>query len=108
MKAIMNRRSIRKYTSQDVSDEQVKVLLKAAMCAPSAGNEQPWQFVVIRDRQLLDQVPQYHPYSGMIRQAPLAILICADMKLKKYSDTDYWIQDCAAATENLLIAVQEL
>jgi nitroreductase len=55
MKAIMNRRSIRKYTSQDVSDEQVKVLLKAAMCAPSAGNEQPWQFVVIRDRQLLDQ-----------------------------------------------------
>jgi Nitroreductase len=107
MKAIMNRRSIRKYTSQEVNDEQVKTLLQAAMCAPSAGNEQPWQFIVIRDRKMLEQVPKYHPYSGMIKQASVAILVCGDTRLSKY-DVDYWVQDCAAATENLLLAVQAL
>jgi nitroreductase len=107
MESIINRRSIRQYTDQTVSDEQVKKLLEAAMCAPSAGNEQPWHFVVIRDRQLLDKVPEYHPYSGMVRQASVAILICADTRLSKY-DVDYWVQDCAAATENLLLAVQDL
>lgn len=107
MKAIMNRRSIRKYTSQEVTDEQVQILLQAAMCAPSAGNEQPWHFIVVRDRQLLDQVPEYHPYSSMIKQATVAILICADTRLSKY-DLDLWVQDCAAATENLLLAVQDL
>lgn len=107
MKAIMSRRSIRKYTNQIVSDEQVKTILEAAMCAPSAGNEQPWHFIVVRDRQLLDQVPKYHPYSSMIKQASVAILVCADTRLSKY-DVDYWVQDCAAATENLLLAVQDL
>lgn len=107
MKAIMNRRSIRQYTTQTVRDEQVKTLLEAAMCAPSAGNEQPWHFVVIRDRQLLDTVPQYHPHASMIKQASVAILICADTRLSKY-DVDYWVQDCAAATENLLVSVQDL
>ena len=107
MKAIMNRRSIRQYTNQTVRDEQVKTLLEAAMCAPSAGNEQPWHFVVIRDRQLLDKVPKYHPHASMIKQASVAILVCADTRLSKY-DVDYWVQDCAAATENLLVTVQDL
>jgi len=107
MEAIMKRRSIRKYTNQAISDEQIKKLLTAAMCAPSAGNEQPWHFIVIRDRELLDKVPQYHPHSNMIREATVAILVCGDTRLSKY-DVDYWVQDCAAATENLLIMVQEL
>ena len=107
MKAIMNRRSIRKYTEQMVSDDQVKMLLEAAMCAPSAGNEQPWHFVVIRDRQLLDKVPDYHPHASMIKHAPIAILVCADPRLNKYN-VDLWVQDCAAATENILLAVQDL
>lgn len=107
MEAILNRRSIRKYTNQMVSDEQIKTLLKAAMCAPSAGNEQPWHFVVIRNRELLNQVPEYHPHSNMIKQATVAILVCADTRLSKY-DVDYWVQDCAAATENLLIAATDI
>lgn len=107
MKAIINRRSIRQYTNQPVSDQQVKMLLEAAMYAPSAGNEQPWHFVVIRDRQILDKVPNYHPHASMIKQASVAILVCADTRLSKY-DVDYWIQDCAAATENLLVTVQDL
>jgi len=103
LEAILTRRSIRKYTAQPVPDAVVKEILEAAMSAPSAGNQQPWQFVVIRDRQTLDAIPTIHPYSGMIREAPLAILVCGDLKLEKHSG--YWQQDCAAATENLLLAV---
>lgn len=103
MDAILSRRSIRRYTSQMVSDELIKELLDAAMSAPSAGNEQPWHFVVIRDRNILNEIPKIHPYSQMLKEAPLAILICGDEKLQKYQG--YWVQDCSAATENLLIAV---
>lgn len=103
MEAILSRRSIRKYTNEDVSDEIVKELLEAAMSAPSAGNEQPWHFVVIRDRKILNEIPNIHPYSGMLREAPLAILVCGDESLQKYKG--YWVQDCSAATENLLIAI---
>ncbi len=103
MQAILTRRSIRRYTKENVSDEIVKELLEAAMSAPSAGNEQPWHFVVIRDRKILDEIPNIHPYSGMLREAPLAILICGDESLQKYKG--YWVQDCSAATENLLIAI---
>lgn len=103
MQAILTRRSIRRYTKENVSDEIVKELLEAAMSSPSAGNEQPWHFVVIRDRKILDEIPNIHPYSGMLREAPLAILICGDESLQKYKG--YWVQDCSAATENLLIAI---
>ena len=102
MDAILSRRSIRKYTAQPVSDEVIKELLEAAMNAPSAGNEQPWHFVVIKDRQILNEIPKIHPYSQMLRNAPLAILICGDEQLQKYEG--YWSQDCSAATENMLIA----
>ena len=102
MEAILSRRSIRKYTAQPVSEALVKEILVAAMAAPSAGNEQPWQFIVMRSRQTMDQVPQIHPYSQMIKEAPLAILVCGDLKLEKHPG--YWVQNCSAATENLLLA----
>jgi len=103
MEAILSRRSIRRYTDKQVSDEVVKELLEAAMSAPSAGNEQPWHFVIITDRQILNEIPKIHPYSGMLKEAPLAVLICGDESLQKYKV--YWVQDCSAATENLLIAI---
>lgn len=104
MDAILSRRSIRKYTTKPVPDQLVKEVLEAAMSAPSAGNEQPWHFIVITDRQILDEIPKYHPYSHMVREAPVAILVCCDLQLDKHDG--FWVQDCAAATENLLIAVQ--
>jgi len=104
MDAILSRRSIRKYTEQPVSDEAIDELLKAAMSAPSAGNQQPWQFVVIRERGRLDEIPKYHPYSAMLKQASVAILICGDVKSEKHKG--YWVQDCSAATQNLLVAAQ--
>ena len=104
MDAILSRRSIRRYTDQSVSDETIKELLEAAMSAPSAGNEQPWHFLVIRERQILNEIPKYHQYSHMLKDAPVAIMVCGDERLNKYEG--YWVQDCSAATENILIAAQ--
>lgn len=100
--AVHHRRSIRKYTDAPVSDETVETLLKAAMSAPSAGNAQPWQFVVITDREILNRVPDVHPYAAMAKQAPVGILICGDLRLEKYPGN--WVADCSAATQNLLLA----
>jgi len=100
IEAILTRRSIRKYTDKKVSAELIEDLLKAAMSAPSANNSQPWYFVVINDRQILDKIPEFHAYSSMLYFAPLAITVCADSK----ASISYWVQDCSAATENLLLA----
>ena len=97
------RRSIRAYTPEAVSDDDVAEILDAAMAAPSAGNQQPWHFVVIRDRALLAAVPGFHPHARMAPQAPVAILVCGDPALERHAG--YWVQDCSAATENLLLAV---
>jgi len=102
MEAIFNRRSIRKFIPETVSEETVETLLRAAMAAPSAGNEQPWRFVVIRDRQILSKVPSFHPYSRMIEEVSVAILICGDLEKEVFEGC--WMLDCAAATENLLLA----
>ncbi len=104
IEAILSRRSIRRYTPQAVSEQLIKELLEAAMSAPSAGNEQPWHFVVIKERGILDEIPKYHPYSQMVREASVAILVCCDLRLDRCDGM--WVQDCSAATENLLIAVQ--
>ncbi len=99
---LLTRRSIRKYTKEAVSDEAITMLLEAAMAAPSAGNQQPWHFVVIRDREILDEIPKLHPYAQMVKEAPVAIVVCGDERSVKYRA--YWPQDCAAAAENLLLA----
>ncbi len=103
MQAILTRRSVRKYTDQPVTPELVETFLRAAMHAPSAINQQPWQFVVLDDPALLARIPDVNPYASMAAHAPLGILICGDLSLEK--SPDYWVQDCAAATQNLLLAV---
>lgn len=103
MEAIFTRRSIRKYTKEPVAETAIKDLLAAAMSAPSAGNERPWHFVVIRNRALLDEIPKFHAHAEMVRMAPVAILVCADLRQTKF-DGWYWIQDCSAAVENILLA----
>jgi len=107
MDAIMTRRSIRAYTDEPIGEDLVEATLKAAMAAPSAGNQQPWHFVVVDDRATLDAIPEYHQYSAMLRQAPLAIVVCSDGGQPGGLDA-YWPQDCAAATENLLLAAHAL
>jgi nitroreductase len=102
MEAILTRRSIRQYTSRNVPEALVKALLEAGMSAPSASNLQPWHFVVIRDRSILNEIPKFHPYSEMLKKAPLAILVCGDLKVQKQEG--YTVQDCSAATQNILLA----
>lgn len=99
LEAILSRRSIRRYQDKAVSPETVRVLIEAAMSAPSASNMQPWQFVVIDSRAILDAVPGFHPHAGMIKEAPLAVLVCGEPETSRY-----WQQDCGAATQNLLLA----
>jgi nitroreductase len=103
---VLSRRSIRKYTGDPVPDDDVERLLRAAMAAPSAGNQQPWQFVVLRDRETRRAITGVHPYARMLPDAALAILVCGDPEGGKWPQ--YWEQDCAAATENLLIEAERL
>jgi nitroreductase len=77
------------------------------MSAPSAGNEQPWHFIVIRDRQIMEEIIEYCPHAAMLKTAAAAILVCADRSIDKYG-VGYWPLDCAAATENILIAVSAI
>ncbi len=105
MDAILTRRSIRKYTSDPVSDEVVTQLLKAAMSAPTAAN-QCWRFVVIRDRNILQAITDFHPHAEMLKQAAVGIAVCADPTLEVLKGR--WPMDCAAATENILIGANAL
>jgi Nitroreductase len=101
-KAIQSRRSIRKYTEEPVSGDDIEALLTAAMHAPSAENEQPWHFVIIQDRKTLEAISRLSPTAPMVKYAPLAIAVCADRNLEKFPGL--WVLDCSAATENILLA----
>jgi nitroreductase len=102
MEAILTRRSIRKYTGEKISGEQMEMLLRAAMAAPSAGNAQPWHYIVIDDRSILEAIHSFHPFAEMLPGAALAILVCGDEKLENHPG--HWEQDCSAATQNILLA----
>jgi nitroreductase len=106
MEALLTRRSIRKYTPGEIDVNDLAQILRAGMAAPSAGNEQPWHFIVIRDKRTLTALSEAHPYAEMVKSASLAILVCADINIVKHRD--YWPQDCAAATQNMLLAIHGL
>ena len=103
LEIIFSRRSIRRYTGEAVSDADVKSLLEAGMAAPSASNRKPWHFVTVTDRDLLNALAAAQPYGKMLAHAPLAIAVCGDPAL-----SDWWVQDCTAATENILVAAAGL
>ncbi len=104
--AIKTRRSIRQFQNQPIPDAMIKTVIEAAMMAPSAGNQQPWHFIIISDRAKLDAVPAFHPHSKMVLQAPAAILVCGDPTGKPWPA--FWVQDCSAATQNLLLAARDI
>lgn len=109
---IASRKSVRSYTGASVPDEMVEKLLRAAMAAPSAKNRQPWAFVVVDDRSLLDELASRLKYAKMLSQAPLAIVVCAETATVLSDGTvvenRFWEQDASAATENLLLAAEAL
>lgn len=106
---IFARRSIRRYRPQPVPEDAISRLLEAAMAAPSSANQQPWHFVVVTERATLDLLSQRHPYAGMLKEATLCIVPCGDLSLVPEGLTgEFWTQDVAAATENLLLAATAL
>ncbi|MBU0586373.1 nitroreductase family protein [Candidatus Micrarchaeota archaeon] len=105
MECIMKRRSIRKYTDKAVDKELVEKLLSAGMAAPSAVNEQPWKFLVVDDKEKLNRIADVHVHGQMLRSAAVAIIVCGDLDLRKRPD--YWVQDCSACTQNILLAATD-
>ena len=101
---IFQRRSIRRFTAEPVGDSEVKTLLEAAMAAPSSNNARPWHYVVTSERAVLNRLGQAHPYGKMLYEATLAIAVCADTGISSTT----WVQDCSAATENILVAASAL
>lgn len=106
LEGIFTRRSIRKYTNQEISTDQIQLLIKAGMYAPSANNQQPWHFIVINQTEILNAIAKVHPYAKMLTKAQFAILVCGDENLEL--GKGYWVVDCSAATQNILLAAHAM
>ena len=102
------RKSVRQFTDEPVSAEHIETMLRAAMAAPTAVNYQPWRFVVINERAQLDAMTEILPFAKMLKQAPLAIIVCGETTWFDGKDNIFWQQDCSAATQNLLLAAEAL
>ena len=105
---IHSRKSVRQFTSEEVSPEHIEIMLKAAMAAPTAVNYQPWRFVVVTEREQLDAMAEVLPFAKMLKQAPLAIIVCGETTWFDGKENPFWQQDCSAATQNLLLAAEAL
>lgn len=109
LEAIATRTSVRSYTNQAVEPEKIEKMLRAGMAAPSAVNKQPWHFVVVTEREQLDKLSEANPHAKMLESAPLAIIVCGNMdKTLEGNAEGFWIQDCSAATENILLAAHAM
>ena len=104
VKNILNRKSIRQYTTQEVEKEKIDTIIKSGMSAPSAVNLQPWEIVLITDKKVLNEIAKKHPYASFAKNASIAIVVCGNSDISP----DYWIQDCSAVTENILLATESL
>lgn len=99
---ICRRRSVRRFQKKALPEETLALLMKAAMAAPSGNNAQPWEFVVARDPKIKEELSNVHPWLYMAAEAPAAIVVMGD------KGSEWWADDCAAATENLLLAAANL
>lgn len=109
LRVIANRKSVRHFTAEPVTAEQLETLARAAMAAPTARNQQPWAVMAVTDRVKLDSLAAALPFAKMLSQAPAALLVCGDMqRTLEGHGAQFWIQDCSAATENLLLAAEAM
>ena len=106
MKALFNRASVRSFDGRKVETEKIELLMRAAMAAPSACNQQPWEFVVVTEPEMLRRLSECSPYAGCLRQAPLGIAVC--MRTEDLRAPDYAQIDASAATENILLEAVHL
>ncbi len=106
MQTILSRRSIRKYTGEVVSQEEIQTILRAAMHAPTAMNLQPWHFVVMKKPEVLQAMADSHPYAKMLPKAGCGVVVCAD--ITKQPQVGYAVEDCSAAIQNMLLAAKSM
>ena len=106
MNSIYDRCSIRKFKQESLKKSEIDKILRAAFCAPSAKNAQPWFFIVTEDKEKLKELSEFSPYAKLLADAALGIVVCADTDCNP--SLDYCQQDCAAATQNMLIEAKEL
>ena len=104
--AIFTRRSVRKFTGEAVSAEDLEMILKAGFAAPSAHNYQPWNFIVIKNEKTLEQIAEFHPYGKMLPKAGCGIIVCGD--IGKQDKIGFLVADCSAAIQNILLAAHGL
>lgn len=106
---IIGRTSVRRYSDRPLSDDMISAILHAAMSAPSGVNRQPWEFVVVTDRTILESLAAALPYAKMAASAPLAIVVCGNSaRFLEGIDSSLWVQDLSAASENILLAAHAL
>jgi nitroreductase len=108
LNTIYSRRSVRSFTGEAVSRETLTNILRAAMAAPSAVNIQPWAFAVVTKRETLDELCDRLPYAKMLNKAGAAIVVCGVPDKDEVFSKDYWVMDCSAASENILLACHAL
>ncbi len=104
IETIFSRRSIRKYTHSHVEKEAIRTIMEAGMAAPSSRNLKPWHLVLVTERATLNRLGEAHPHGKMLMEAPVAIAVCGQLDISP----DFWIQDCSAVTENILLAATSL
>jgi nitroreductase len=106
LEALRTRRSIRKYTKEEIPEGDIRKIIEAAMSGPSAVNSQPWHFIIVKSRSILNEIPKASPYAQMAKDANIAIVVCGDPKLDKIPQ--FWQQDCSIAAQNILLAAHSL
>lgn len=107
-KTIFNRTSVRHFTDVEVDRATLIFLAKCGMAAPSANNKQPWFIIAVTDRHLLQSLGEQLPYAKMAREAAAAIVVCGNLEHDPTGAKSYWVQDCSAATQNILLAAESL
>ena len=104
--AIFTRRSIRKFTGEPIKEEDLKLILKAGFQAPSAHNYEPREYIVIRDKEILNKIADFHQYAKMLPEAGCGIVVCGDTS--KQEDIGFLVEDCSASIQNMLLAAHGL
>ena len=106
---IITRTSVRSYQDKPVEDSKIEKLLRAGMAAPSAVNIQPWHFIVVKNKATVEEIAKITPNARMAKEAPLAIVVCGDMRNESNDQVrEFWVQDASAATQNILLAAHAM
>lgn len=105
---ILNRKSVRNFTDEKVDKNDLLKIIKAGMSAPSALNLQPWEFLIFDNHEIIEWMVDLHDYSKMFKTATAGIVVCGNMEKTIEGVEEFWIQDCSAATENILLAIESL